>query len=175
MNKLEFIEYITNIPEDIEFTPMKVEVKSHCPNSDGSYRTINKTIKFQCTYTEMVHQLPAFKYKSNFRETYEQVSSEIDNELFLEECRSLKYDVSLVFQHDYSSHTEGGEVPLCILAHLFLECLEEYNIDENTKLFPETRNVLAKIIQNFSMKTKIKSQNFLLKKEKFLAKRLGIK
>ena len=58
MNKQQFIEYIDKLPNEIDFTPMTVDLKAECPNPDGSYRTITKKIKFECTYTEMVHKLP---------------------------------------------------------------------------------------------------------------------
>jgi hypothetical protein len=109
MNKQAFIDYIEKLPNQIEFTPMKVEVKAELPNADGSYRTLTKNIKFECTYTEMVHKL---EEKSPSPRLFDTPISLFEQEVI----RLNKSIVDLITPSYGSIPKYWGGIPIIVLA-----------------------------------------------------------
>lgn len=134
MNKQEFIDYIEKLPNEIDFTPMTVQVKAECPHPDGSYRTITKNIKFECTYNSMVHQLPDVPAKhtgTSFGGTLENVVKFWEEKFapepdeFYRHINKLKDDICNVISPLYGDCFKNwGGIPIFVLSYLLTESLK---------------------------------------------------
>jgi hypothetical protein len=137
MNKQEFIDYIAKLPNEIDFTPMTVHVKAESPNPDGTYRTITKNIKFECTYTEFVHKLPPhFLPPKNF--------SSIS--LFDTHVRNLNKSLHDLIKPSYGSYPQNwGAIPICVLAWNLLTCLRDRDESFFHTLTQDTHDILLSL------------------------------
>lgn len=138
MNKQQFIAYIEKLPEEIDFTPMHVDVIAECPNPDGSYRTITKKIKFECIYTEFVHNLeeqsPA--PHKNF----------LSISLFDTHISNLNDSIQAVIKPSYGDFPKNwGGIPIFVLTWNLLTCLRDREESFFHTLTQDTRDLLLSL------------------------------
>lgn len=154
MNKQQFIEYIEKLPNEIDFTPMHVEVKAECPNPDGSYRTIAKNIKFECTYTDMVHKLEHTKENSK-------IDPLLISSPFYSSTESIKFQDRLNQLHltlrdilKYGQYgdcpQEWGGIPIFVFAWNLLSCLRTKEDSFYETLHDEIKEVLVALGEHLS-------------------------
>lgn len=157
MNKQEFIEYIDKLPHDMSFTPMTVHVKGETPTPDGMYRDITKTIKFECTYNEMVNKL---EHNHDTGEINHLVISApfnysrdiMDGVNFQDRLNKLHLTLRdiLKFGQYGDSPQEWGGIPILVLAWNLLSCLRAKEDSFYETLHPEIKEILVALGENLS-------------------------
>jgi hypothetical protein len=148
LNKTQFIEYIILIPEDIEFTPMSIDVRGHSPQPDGTYRTMTKKISFECEYTEQVHKLPCMLEKPrDSSDDYFQSLIEVESQPICEfQKTSTKLRKSIIRRFKKEGCGDNpviwDAIPIYVLSELLNDAIHRKNREYFKSVVPEVMNVV---------------------------------
>ena len=122
MNKTQFIDYISLIPEEIQFSEMMTHVRGHEPQPDGMYKYMTKRISFECEYTEQVHKLPNIVEKQLSKYEYSSVG---ETTSFYKTCLKLRKSIIRRFKKEGCGDDPvmWDAIPMFVLAELLNDCV----------------------------------------------------